>query len=398
MNLVELDVNNLRLWLSRTGAYSTGSGNLVLANNGYIFYFSDRRGNRDATASATSAGNETGELGFEDIVNPADPANGLPDGTLNTGEDFNQNSQLDVYGAKLPYSPYVASTELYNSLVTTTTFSTTITGGNIDDTTTTIQVNSTAYPTPAYFTIDTEMVNCTGVATTPTRYTGCTRGAFNTPRAPHNNGSTVSISQRLLKNRVHYFRRALRVLNGAAPNLPAPGFTVVSENPVYVLGNYNANGSFTGAHSFAAIIADAVTLLSGNWTDERSFEIPYAKDSRPAATTWYRMAIAAGKGRTFPRPGSPTPNDFGTDGGVHNFLRYLEAWSGKTSNYRGSLVSLYFARQGVGVFKCCVMVYSAPIRAYTFDTEFLVPSQLPPGTPRFRDINNLSFRQTIKSN
>jgi hypothetical protein len=26
-------------------------------------------------------------------------------------------------------------------------------------------------------------------------------------------------------------------------------------------------------------------------------------------------------------------NDFGTDGGVHNFLRYLEEWGGQTSNY-----------------------------------------------------------------
>jgi hypothetical protein len=42
-------------------------------------------------------------------------------------------------------------------------------------------------------------------------------------------------------------------------------------------------------------------------------------------------------------------------------------------------------------------VYSPPTRAYAFDTDFLIPSQLPPGTPRFRDINNLSFRQTIRA-
>jgi hypothetical protein len=110
------------------------------------------------------------------------------------------------------------------------------------------------------------------------------------------------------------------------------------------------------------------------------------------------MAVAAGKGRTFPWPGGATPNDFGTDGGVHNFLRYLEDWGGQTLNYTGSLVSLYFSRQAVGTFKCCTIVYSPPTRAYSFDTEFLIPSQLPPGTPRFRDINNLSFRQTVRSN
>jgi hypothetical protein len=199
-----------------------------------------------------------------------------------------------------------------------------------------------------------------------------------------------------LKNRVHYFRRALRLVNGAAPNLPAPGFTVAAENPVYVKGDYNAAGNFTGAHSYAAVIADSVTLLSSNWNDVRSFEFPWNKDLRPATTTWYRLAIASGKGRNFPQPGG-TNTDFGTDGGTHNFLRYLETWGGQTSNYLGSLVSLYFARQGFGTYKCCDTVYSPPQRNYTFDTEFLVPSQLPPGTPRFRDINNLSFRQIIRA-
>jgi hypothetical protein len=33
---------------------------------------------------------------------------------------------------------------------------------------------------------------------------------------------------------------------------------------------------------------------------------------------------------------------FGTDGGVHNFLRFLEDWGGSTPNYEGSLVSLYY--------------------------------------------------------
>jgi hypothetical protein len=61
------------------------------------------------------------------------------------------------------------------------------------------------------------------------------------------------------------------------------------------------------------------------------------------------------------------------------------------------MVSLYYARQGVGIYKCCATVYGPPNRAFAFDTEFLVPSQLPPGTPRFRDINNLSFRQTLRA-
>jgi hypothetical protein len=147
-----------------------------------------------------------------------------------------------------------------------------------------------------------------------------------------------------------------------------------------------------------------VTLLSNLWAnggDERSFMTPHDTQQRPAVTTWHRMAIASGKGINSARPTAYTEPDiyYGTDGGAHNFLRYLEDWlnPAQTSNYRGSIVSLYYMMQAMGPFKCCGAVYHPPTRAYGFDIEFLVPSQLPPGTPRFRDINNLSFRQTIRA-
>ena len=64
------------------------------------------------------------------------------------------------------------------------------------------------------------------------------------------------------------FRRALKIVNGAIGQLPADGLTIVAENPVYVQGNYNAGGAgFPGSQPPAAIMADAVTLLSNNWLD-----------------------------------------------------------------------------------------------------------------------------------
>jgi hypothetical protein len=267
---------------------------------------------------------------------------------------------------------------------------------------------------PNYYRIDNEVLSCTAKSAADLT---CARAQLNTAAAAHNSGpnlqtvATISLvnvqpvnlftSERASKNRVTYFRRTLRLVNGQSPNLPTPGFTVTSENPVYVQGNYNSNGdvNFADAHSAAAVIGDAVTLLSNNWAsggDERSFIFPYAVGSRSGSTTFYRMAIASGKGINFEKPGEETIQDFGTDGGTHNFLRYLESWGG-TSYYRGSIVSLYYYRQAVGPYKCCSTVYSPPTRNYAFDTEFLVPSQLPPGTPRFRDVNNLSFRQTIRA-
>jgi hypothetical protein len=95
----------------------------------------------------------------------------------------------------------------------------------------------------------------------------------------------------------------------------------------------------------------------------------------------------------FPQPIWGASQDFGTDGGVHNFLRYLENWGGQTLWYKGSLVSLYYATYDTGVFKCCTTVYSPPTRNYSFDSDFTTPSGLPPGTPLFRDVDNLSYRQ-----
>jgi Tfp pilus assembly protein PilX len=599
MNLIELDVNNLRRWFA--GEIGT-QGSTAVNNSGYILYFSDRRGNRN------SAGEETGEFGFEDVVNgPA--AGGMPNANLDAGEDLNQNTTLDVYGANLPYSPWTASTDLYTttipipvapraidlvedldaaetgidvsdgSILTIPGYyridqeildCTAVTGNtltcsrgqlgtaaavhnsspidlaeNLDNSETAIDVSSDAnIVVPRYYRIENETVLCTAKAANTLT---CLRGQLGTSAATHNiggshttedidsgettldviDGNNISVpghyrienetifctskvgntitcargargtaaashtpsialtvnealsnsetgidlvssmgltlntyyrienevvfctavtgvtatcsrgqlgtaavahvtnvairknisfrptrvspvnvftSQRGAKNRVHYFRRALRLVNGGnsatVNNLPQPGFTVASENPVYVLGNYNAYtgaSGFDGPHSFCAVIADMVTLLSNAWDDENSFQSPYNRTNRDRNESNFRLAIAAGKGRNFPQPADATATpDFGTDGGTHNFLRFLEG-DDDTIWYRGSIVSLYYYRQATGTYKCCNAVYGAPDREYAFDTDFLVPSQLPPGTPRFRDINNLAFRQTIRA-
>ena len=203
-------------------------------------------------------------------------------------------------------------------------------------------------------------------------------------------------------NRQILFRRALKLVNGGIGNMPA-GLTVAAENPVYVQGNYNSSNANpptpAEAHVPAAIIADAVTMLSTVWSDVQSFRTPSAQTSRNAVTTGYRVAIVGGKNPTFARPTAwAADQDFGTDGGAHNFLRYLESWSGDTLNYRGSIVSFFFSRQATGTYKCCTTVYGPPTRGYTFDTDFLVPALLPPGTPMFRDINTLTFRQLLRPN
>jgi hypothetical protein len=182
------------------------------------------------------------------------------------------------------------------------------------------------------------------------------------------------------------------------------GFTVASENPVYVYGNYNSsnndpfwtnNANNATPHSAASVIADAVTLLSNQWTDLNSLWYTTSPGNRSAGTdAYYRMAVSGGKNIPFPQP-SWGAQDYGTDGGMHNFLRYIENWGSVNLWYNGSLVSMYYAEYATGVFKCCNVVYSPPTRKYYFDTLFLSPQNLPPGTPTFQDVVNLNYHENF---
>ena len=81
---------------------------------------------------------------------------------------------------------------------------------------------------------------------------------------------------------------------------------------------------------------------------------------------------------------------------MHNFLRFDEDWSGQTLNYKGSLVSLYYSNYATGTFKCCTYeVYQPPTRNYFFDQLFADYTKLPPGTPMFRDVEKMSYRQNF---
>jgi hypothetical protein len=358
MNAVEIDVGNLNRWL--TGAIGT-SGTSVdyIAQNGYVLYFSDRRGMLYNTNTPYNNTQRSGEAGLEDVIN-SPVAGGMPNGILDpipTGrtwspEDVNENGVLDNWGtANLGLGQWNSSTSNLNVQITAAT------------------------PDNPY---SPRIASCT------------TTGR---------------------KNWVSGARHVLKLVDGSLGNIPhrtdaaatlaSPGgFTVASENPVYIQGDYNTNQSdWTGGvdqtgHAAAAVIADAVTVLSDDWDDRNTFKTPVTSlaNRNPSHDGYYRVAIAGGKNMAFARPAN-TNQDFGTDGGLHNFLRYLEDWSNQTFHYKGSLVSLYYATYGTGIFKCCNTVYGVPSRDFLFDTDFSTPGGLPPGTPMFRDVNSLGYRQ-----
>jgi hypothetical protein len=396
MNAIELDVGNLKQWL--LGNIGTSGTHVdYVQQNGYVLYFSDRRGMMYNPNSPLGSTTRTGDSGLEDVVNSSSAA-GVPDGVLDpvpvgrsfSPEDGNLNGHLDAWGeANLGLGLWGTAGNAAKNL--------------------NAQITGAGLPYDPY-----------GADSTNNRIGSC--------------GTTGR------KNWVSGARHALKLVDGSLGNIPLSpnggGFTVAAEGPVYILGDYNSNPAdtfFSGAtstgpgpdmagHSPAAVIADTVTVLSntptaacGNgWLDQQSFlgspgcsggsnSPTQPINNRTAVNTYYRVAVAAGKVQAFPFPSwaNSTPDySYGTDGGIHNFLHFLEDWNspGATLNYGGSLVSLYYSTYNTGIFKCCTYsVYLPPVRNYIFDSDFTLPSGLPPGTPMFKDIESLSYRQLLNT-
>ena len=381
MNAVEIDVGNLQQWLLGTIGTSGTSVNST-TQNGYVLYFSDRRGMLPNPTLYGTTFTKSGDAGLEDVVN-ASSAAGTPGGTLDpvppgrtlSPEDVNEDAALDHFGADNMGLGFYGTVATGNKSI----WSQITTNG-------TVMANGSngAAPDPFGTAANARIASCV-------------------------------IAR---KNWVSGARHVLRLVDGTLGNLPVVasgtlsdpgGFTVASENPVYVLGDYNTKAADTtwntpavdeAGHSSASVIADAVSFLSNNWNDLTSLGLGGTGDgevtdpnNRAATTTYYRVAVAGGKNINFQQPTWGAANDFGTDGGVHNFLRYLENWGGQSFNYKGSIVSLYYSTYATGVYKCCTTVYSPPTRNDVFDLDFENPSGLPPGTPMFRDVETLSYRQ-----
>jgi hypothetical protein len=411
MNAVELDVGNLARWLNSSGVASTygaiaGSGSTVNwnAQNGYVLYFSDHRGMLvDPNASTSDAFNprnpHSGVSGIEDVINSGQNLTSTtPDNTLEAAtyytyspEDVDQNGILDNWGEKnIGYG---------------------------------FGINTNTSPLNPYKRVPPTVTGAGTASSTDCASYNTSTGALLTGNTDQMGmANPVSGARHVLKlvdagmsNTLQSFVPVMPAASGCAQSATSPtgcgGFTVVSENPVYIQGNYNsqANDPFwTTAnnttptqtpHSAASIIADSVTLLSNSWSDMGSLMFPTAPGSRAAtANSYYRTAIAGGKNIPFPSPGWANTagiNDFGTDGGLHNFLRYLENLGGISLFYDGSLVSMYYSEYNTGTFKCCTTVYSPPTRKYYFDVLFLNPNNLPPATPEFQDVVNLSYHQNF---
>jgi len=168
---------------------------------------------------------------------------------------------------------------------------------------------------------------------------------------------------------------ALQLKNGSALT---KAMTFVSEDPLYIQGDYNSVNKQP-----AAVIADAVTFLSGDWDLHKAQ--PNKVDRKAKATT-VNVSYVTGN----------VPSQGGVySGGAENLPRFLEDWGwggGKKFIWRGSMVNLWKSEQAVAGWNG--NYYTPPIRDWAFDTDLNDPNKIPPGTPRARSFMRLGWKQS----
>ena len=185
---------------------------------------------------------------------------------------------------------------------------------------------------------------------------------------------------------------AVRVVDGA--QLPPAGLTVVTAQPIYVEGNYNVTtngvnfanslGSTTNGDTVpAALIGDAITILSSAWSD--NYNSSTALGSRTPVSTCVNAACLEGI--------VPSVNGANYSGGVENFFRLLENWSSSTTlTYNGSIVCMFPSQYATNLWQQTGIYYNPPNRQWGFDVNFLRGQQyLPPLTPQAKYVIRSSW-------
>jgi len=200
---------------------------------------------------------------------------------------------------------------------------------------------------------------------------------------------------------------AVRLVNGQ--QLPSRyGLTIATPMPLYVLGNYNIQTNSGGSQSVlttntawtwpAALMGDAITILSANWNDANSLAKSGGSYNAPESSFGNRVAttttVNAGCLEGIVSSTFTTHKQY--SGGLENFLRLQEDWStpGATLCYNGSIVamfpSLYATNYWIGPADRTgypTHNYTVPTRKWNFDANFVILNKLPPLTPLMVNTN-----------
>lgn len=156
----------------------------------------------------------------------------------------------------------------------------------------------------------------------------------------------------------------------------SPGLTIITPDACYVKGSFNTTAASDGKLAPCALFADSLTLLSTLWSDaENDQDADYDGPLPVAADTDLNLSLVLNN-----LPTDETNVADGGSGGLHNLVRYLENWNGRSVRLRGSVVVLNrmrYSRSPLGVGTH----YRAPDRQFIPDPGVFSDGGKPPFAP-----------------
>ncbi len=211
-------------------------------------------------------------------------------------------------------------------------------------------------------------------------------------------------------------RYGVRIFGSKDLDFPGPvadptGITIASDQAFYLEGDYNVGNGGNRPWQPAAIMADTLNVLSSNWSGNPADNATWSSNSglntcrndcqsfqtlaaRPGVSTNVYAAFLAGVDWT-------TSGAY--NGGLENYPRFQESWSGRTLFYRGSFVSLGKPTRNNGAWcgtggstASGCNIYNPPLRNWNYDTNFQVVENLPPLTPRVVAVQQILFTENFR--
>lgn len=143
--------------------------------------------------------------------------------------------------------------------------------------------------------------------------------------------------------------------------------TFVTDLPMYVKGDFNKHTSadpLVDTWKPAAVVADAINVLSNAWVDSQS------SAKRAATTTTFNLVFITGN-----VPSNTTNGQY--SGGLENFPRMLENWSGQSLNINGGFMQLFRSQYATANW-VYGGYYDAPTRNWAAEQRFNNINDFPP--------------------
>ncbi len=171
----------------------------------------------------------------------------------------------------------------------------------------------------------------------------------------------------------------IRLYNGAEIHNDT-GLTLVTNDPAYIQGDFNAVNKKP-----AAVICDALNVVSNNWDDANSDS--WWLFRRGATDTTINASFISGIDDT-------VGEEYG--GGFANYPRLHESWLGKTLAIRGSFVQMWDSRIAVGPWSNSS--YFPPFRDWDYDPDLLDTVNFPVFSPRVVSLEKVASWEGASEN